>query len=121
MCIRDRGEGEGEGEGEGLALGAAAARVPRAFGQMLTSLTLTLTLTLTHTHTRQGIEMDHGCQMLGMVPHRFGNDAEVIEAFNGFTSACQTSMERALTAPLPGQPGQQEADLASKVKQVEIS
>jgi len=70
-----------------------------------------------------GVQMDHGCQMLGMVPHRYGSDKEVLEAFNGFASACQSSMEKALTAPVPGQEeaGSDATDLASKVKQVEIS
>ena len=49
--------------------------------------------------------MDHGCQMLGMVPHRYGSDKEVLEAFNGFASACQVPSEiRPRSDPAPTYP-----------------
>ena len=40
--------------------------------------------------------MNHGCQALGEVPERFGDDEEVRTAFIGFQQACQLSLQQAM-------------------------
>jgi len=45
---------------------------------------------------KNAVQDDFGCRALGEVPQRFGKDAEVMTAFQGFTNACMQSMKMAM-------------------------
>lgn len=67
-----------------------------------------------------GVEQDYGCRKLGEVPHRFGDDPEVMQNFAKFQQACSQSAQAAMKLKMLSKEGGVKA-AEDKMAKVEIS